>query len=166
MKKKYLNNFKNLKEIEMGAGVIPLGFLNKTSVPGALIVGDAAAQVKATSGGGIYMAMRCAEHCGRAIIKSLEEEDMRAMREYDKLWKRDVGGELKRDLFIHSIYKELNNDEIGKIMDMLSGNIQKSVIGAFGDIDFPSVLVIPLFLTTPKLHITLFPRVVNYFSQS
>ena len=65
----------NIKITQLIAGTIPLGALKKTTTSNVLLVGDAAAQVKPTSGGGIYPGLVCAKHCSSISVDALENND-------------------------------------------------------------------------------------------
>jgi len=67
--KKY---FDNIIIEEKNGGIIPLGLLKQTVTDNVLLVGDAAAQVKPTSGGGIFPGLLCAQHCSKIVKSALE----------------------------------------------------------------------------------------------
>ncbi len=61
---------RNARIVRRFAGRIPvLGQRRPTYTDGMLVIGDAAGQVKATSGGGIYFAMQAGELAGRAAAR-------------------------------------------------------------------------------------------------
>ncbi len=69
-------------------GPIPRTFYN-----GLLIVGDAASQVKPTTGGGIVMGLKCAKIAGKVAAVAVRYEDSSAffLSEYERRWKREMG---------------------------------------------------------------------------
>jgi len=89
--------------IDRLAGIIPLG-LCQSVYKKVAIVGDAAAQVKPLTGGGIYYGMKSAE----ILVECVREGEL---VEYDKRWKSKFGREIKFGLWIRKIYERLNKDE-------------------------------------------------------
>ena len=55
-------------------GTIPLGPLKKTVDDHVMLVGDAAAQVKPTSGGGIYPGLLCATQCAIVAEEAVQKQ--------------------------------------------------------------------------------------------
>ena len=78
--------------------IIPTGgVLHRTVSDGVLILGDAAGQVKSTTGGGLYYGMACAKIAGRAIVKALHDSPEAILREkalksYETEWRDQFGG--------------------------------------------------------------------------
>src|SRR5262249_55426704 len=74
---------------------IPIGTVPKTAGDGVVLVGDAAAQVKPLSGGGIFTGMRCAQLAAETALAALEADDVSAsaLGAYDRAWRRELGDE-------------------------------------------------------------------------
>ena len=90
-----------------------------------LLVGDAAAQVKATTGGGIVMGGICALQT--------------PFHDYEKRWKSVVGGELDRHLFIRKFLNKLKFEETEDLLKFTSN--YKYIIEKHGDMDMASALI-------------------------
>ena len=120
---------------------------------GALIVGDAAGQVKATSGGGIYMGLRAATHAVSAVEGALERGDTSAssLKAYQERWTADIGQELGTAHRIHRIYASLTDRQLNGIFAMLDKKEVLHTIERYGDVDYPSKLVLPLLKAEPRL---------------
>ncbi len=135
------------------AGGIPVGFPRRTYADRVMIVGDAACQVKGTSGGGIYSGLRCAVHCATTAIEALEREDFssRQMRRYHKAWSGTVGKELRKDLAIFESFATLTDRQMEELFDIFSEPAMVRLIEQYGDIDFPSKVGWRLLLEEPRL---------------
>ena len=59
------------KPIQYLAGGIPIGTVPKSYGNNVMLVGDAAGQVKPTSGGGVYTSIICARHCAATAVHAL-----------------------------------------------------------------------------------------------
>ncbi|MEE9341275.1 MAG: NAD(P)/FAD-dependent oxidoreductase, partial [Thermoplasmata archaeon] len=63
---------KGAEPLSYQAGMIPFGLSKRTVDDNVVIVGDAACQVKATSGGGLYTGLVSAEECAKVLVDALE----------------------------------------------------------------------------------------------
>ena len=146
----YAPFLKKCKIIRQIGGVIPLGALKKTYDENIMLVGDAAAQVKPTSGGGLFPGLLCAKNCSDIAINSLESNNFSAqfLKDYQNLWQKEIGSELKRGMRFRSIFKRLTDDKIDKYIQKLNNPKILEIINEHGDIDYPSKLVKPLLKNT------------------
>jgi len=153
-KNKTSSNFlENAKIKKYIGGVIPLGYLKKTYEDNCMLVGDAAAQVKPTSGGGIYTGLLCSKYCSSVAISSLQKKDFsqKFLKKYHKKWTKDIGFELSLGMKFRKIYKNLSDQQMDKYIKKFSEPKIVEVLNEYGDIDFPSKLVKPLLKKYPSL---------------
>jgi geranylgeranyl reductase family protein len=138
---------------EAYAGCIPLGMTGRTYSDMAMVVGDAAAQVKPLSGGGLYTGLMAAKHCGRVAVKALESGDCtrRVLREYQELWEHSIGHELKNGSMLRRLYINLSDEQIDQLVDIINGKELLPLITAYGDIDSPSILAKVMLKRAPSL---------------
>ncbi|MCK4996435.1 MAG: NAD(P)/FAD-dependent oxidoreductase [Thermoplasmatales archaeon] len=154
LKSKYTHSFFEKIEItKYIAGIVPLGVLKKTFDSNVLVVGDAAAQVKPTSGGGIYVGLLCANRCSSVSIEALQKGDYASgfLKKYQKLWSDDIGRELYLGMKFRKIYKSLSDKQFDKYIEKFRNPKISAVITKHGDIDYPSKLIKPLLKKTPSL---------------
>lgn len=157
--KKFLRNkntqtiFKEAKIKRNITGVIPIGPLKKTFADNVLLVGDAAAQVKPTSGGGLYTGLLSADHCANTVTFSLEQNNFSSifLKKYHKLWNRDLGKELNRGMTFRKIFKKLSDDEFNKYISKFKNPKIVDIINKYGDIDYPSKLASPIIKKNPLI---------------
>ena len=135
------------------AGGIPLGFPRRTYADHVMIAGDAACQVKGTSGGGIYAGLRCAALCVDTAVEALETGDFSAkqMRRYHRAWSASVGKELRKDLAIYESFARLTDAQFEELFDIFGQEDMVRIIEKFGDIDFPSKVGWRLLREDPRL---------------
>ena len=141
---------------------IPLGTVPHTSSTGVVLVGDAAAQVKPLSGGGIYTGMRCAEIAAESIEAALTRGDLsaRALARYDSAWRAELGPEFDRALFLRRLFLRLTDPELESVVRTHDRAGLQGTIVAFGDIDFPSGVARALLAQSPSL-VRLFPKALG-----
>jgi geranylgeranyl reductase family protein len=134
-------------------GVLPLGPLKQTTADHVLLVGDAAAQVKPTSGGGLYPGLLCANHCARITHEALQTHHYtnRSLKKYHTAWSKDIGKELSLGLRFRRMFSRLSDKQLDKYIEKLNNQKTIELINAYGDIDYPSKLAIPLVKKNPSL---------------
>ena len=135
------------------AGGIPLGFPRRTYADNVLVVGDAACQAKAVSGGGIFTALTCSEFAAQTALQALETGDYssRMMHRYHRAWTKSIGKELRKDLAIHDSFSKLNDDQFEELFDIFDNPAMIELIERKGDIDFPSKVGWALIKEEPRL---------------
>jgi len=162
--KQDFNNFLKLKKIkekdiiEKQGGLIPI-YNNraKTQKNNTYLLGDAALQVKATTGGGIIQGLKAAQALTDSIIQK---------KDYQKEWKKSIG----KDLLIHqkirtimdkfknkdwdyllSLFKEESlKSKISNCYESPIRNKTKSILESF-DRDYPSKFLLKLAIKEPRL---------------
>ena len=96
------------------AGAIPVGPADSVTGKRVFLVGDAAAQTKPFTGGGILYGMRAADAAGEKI--DLEEPE--TLKDYEEAWRSELGNEIFLGGFIESFYS-------------MPGILQRPVLGFF-----------------------------------
>ena len=135
------------------ASGIPIGVLPHFSTDRVLLVGDAAAQVKPLSGGGIFTGIRAAELAARVAAAGLAANDLSARRlaAYDAAWRAEFGDEFRRALYLRRLFARLSDAELDAVVDALGHGALGGTIVAFGDIDFPTPVVRAMLRESPLL---------------
>ena len=136
----YPDHFRNMEVIAPGGGYIPLYCRTQSYAERALLVGDAALQVKATSGGGIYMGLVAARHAAEVAHGALEADDLSPARlsSYEKRWRADFGHELERGSVMRNASVKLSDTQIARLMRFLAQPMMRPLLNKYGDIDYPS----------------------------
>lgn len=142
----------DVEHLRTMSGVIPIGPPKKTCTDNVLIVGDAAAQTKPLSGGGLYTGLRAARWGAMTAVDALRDGDVSAKRltEYDAKWRADIGKEVDRGLLIRKVFVNLTDRKMDDVCRMLDRPDAKEVL-ATGDIDYPSKIASPLLKAVPSL---------------
>lgn len=103
---KKIRGLEDIKAVEIRGGVEPLsGPIEKTYTEGLLAAGDAAGFTYAFSGEGIKYALVSGWLSGRTISKAIKINDTsdRSLSRYEKVWKKEFGGELKCGIVLKDI---------------------------------------------------------------
>lgn len=123
-------------------GVIPKYNPQKQLVKDRIILlGDAASQVKPTTGGGLIMGFACAGIASQAATKALENENMELLMNYSKEYRNQFKNELKVQLMVHKIFKSLTDDDLEHMFRKLKQEGTEDIISQYGDMDSQSPLI-------------------------
>lgn len=125
-------------EVGSTYGGIPLTPLPKTSRERVIVVGDAAGQVKPTTGGGIYYGLLCADIAADTVHEALRADDLSAKRlgRYEKDWKGMLARELQIGYWARRLYERLSDRQIERIFDIIQSNNIHEVLLQSQDFSF------------------------------
>ena len=145
--------FKNIKIIHKIGGIIPIGPLKNSFRSNVMLAGDAAAQVKPTSGGGIYPGLKCANYCSIVSLDAIKNNIFKKehMRKYQRLCNKNVLKELEKGMKFRKIYLNLTDNQIDLYIKKFQEKKIKDIISKYGDIDYPSKLAPELIKKAPSL---------------
>ncbi|MDO8491619.1 MAG: NAD(P)/FAD-dependent oxidoreductase [Dehalococcoidia bacterium] len=111
-------------DVEFSYGAIPLKPLPRSYCERVLVVGDAAGQVKPTSGGGVYYGLIGADLAAQVLGKALSNGDMSAgmLSQYEQAWAKVMLHELHVGYFARMLYGRLSDGQIDKVFDIVQSN--------------------------------------------
>jgi geranylgeranyl reductase family protein len=119
------------QEVEIRQKAIPIGTLGRSYGDRVLVIGDAAGQVKPTTGGGIYFGHLGAQIAAKVLDEALSSDNLTAGRlsRYQKQWKAKMGKELSRGYWARWAYAKLSDRQIEGIFNMLdSGGMAEALL--------------------------------------
>ncbi len=150
---RFTEHFPDIEAISAHAGTIPLGPIHNPVGEGVVLVGDAAAQAKATSGGGVFPALEAARHAAAALGGALEqgEASAKALSSYPRAFDREVGAELRRAARLRRSYRAMSDKMVNELLEAVDDPELLRLVVLEGDIDFPSKLVKALLQKSPSL---------------
>ena len=134
-------------KIDQQGGIIPYGIMNKLAFDNILLLGDAAGQVKATTGGGIIMlltAAKYASNCVNLCIKNGNFSKRYIKKNYEKPCSQTIGRELKLHFIIRLILENFRNKDFEIFFKIIKENKIEHLVSFYGDMDFPKALFIKL----------------------
>ncbi|MEW6570723.1 MAG: NAD(P)/FAD-dependent oxidoreductase [Nitrospirota bacterium] len=99
---------------------IPNSRIPKSYFERFIIVGEAAGQVKTTTGGGIYFGMVCSEIAVKTIEKAFAYSDFSEslLREYEIKWVKKIEPELTAGRILRNLFSRLSDHQIELIIDL------------------------------------------------
>ncbi|MDH5202561.1 MAG: hypothetical protein OEW69_04820, partial [Nitrospirota bacterium] len=86
-----------------------------------LVVGEAAGQVKATTGGGVYFGLLCSEIAVKTIMNAFMMKDFtdKVFEEYERSWKKTIESELKAGKMLRNLFSKLSDYQINLLVDLV-----------------------------------------------
>jgi len=120
-------------EAELSYSGIPLKPLAKTCAERLIVVGDAAGQVKPTTGGGIYYGLLCADIAANILHRALASNALSAksLANYEREWRRKLRQELRIGYRARKFYERLSDRQIDRIFAIMkSYSIDEALLKA------------------------------------
>jgi len=126
------------RHVKIRQKAIPLETPARSYGDRVLAIGDAAGQVKRTTGGGIYFGHLGARIAAGVLDGALKSDDLSARRlaGYQKQWKAKIGNELRRGQLARWTLTRLQDAQIEKVFDVLGSNGHVQHMIESGDISF------------------------------
>ncbi len=139
-----LAHIANAEKISGYASLIPLSTRSITVKGNVALVGDAAGQVKATTGGGIIFGVACAKILARSIGETISKGT--SLEAYEKRWRKAYGHDLKLHALAHAYYSSLNTKNFETLFKLSRLFGLEGFLGKYGDMDSPSKIIRRFFL--------------------
>ena len=130
--------------LEVNIGGIPLGVPQETISDCTMLVGDAASQVKSSTGGGVITGGIAARIAGQAAVKALEERDFSKeflKREYEDQWKDEIGSELQAHFTLREIFDNLGDEDMDELFKIANEEDIPKLMVKFENTDRPAEFV-------------------------
>ena len=126
------------REVEIEQKAIPVGTLARSYGDRVLVVGDAAGQVKPTTGGGIYFGHLGAKIAAEVLDEALNSDNLTAgqLSRYQKQWKAKMGKELSRGYWARWAYAKLSDRQIEGIFNALDSSGMAEALLNSGNFSF------------------------------
>lgn len=125
---------------------IPFGVPKRTQLNRLLSVGDAAGQIKTTTGGGVFFGLLSANILANVIKKSYKNKNflINKLSLYDQLWKKEISQELQAGLLVRSFFERVEDKYIDKLFKLLKNPDVLKIIERSGDYELHRNLLIAL----------------------
>jgi geranylgeranyl reductase family protein len=134
-------------KLDQQGGIIPYGMMNRVAFDNILLLGDAAGQVKATTGGGIIMLLTAAKYVSRCVNLCFKNDNFSKKfikKYYEKPCSKTIGRELKLHYVIRLILEKFKDKDFEIFFKIIKENKIERIISFYGDMDFPKTLVAKL----------------------
>lgn len=142
----FLNNFLNdnfeFKIMDKYKGFIPIfNEDNKIVKSRAILIGDAAGQVKPTSGGGLLIAFDACKIASEHVFKAISNDEIGILNDYQKEFHDKYLKEFNYQFKVQKAFNALSDDDFDYLFLKLKENDGEKLISEYGDMDTQSMLV-------------------------
>jgi geranylgeranyl reductase family protein len=141
----YNKRFNNCNILEKYNGKIPIFDKKKKLVNDRVIlIGDAASQLKPTTGGGLIIGFDTCDIAKEAIVKFLngdKQDNISLLKEYENNFKKKYSKELNYQIKVQQTIESLSDDDLDYMFVKIKKKNAEEIISKYGDMDKQSVLV-------------------------
>lgn len=135
------DNFK-FEIIEKYKGFIPIfNKDNKMVKSRAILIGDAAGQIKPTSGGGLLIAFDACNFASEYIYEAIKKDNLRILEKYHEKFMNKYKKEFNYQIKVQNTLHLLSNDDLNYLFSKLKENDGEELISKYGDMDNQAKLV-------------------------
>jgi len=139
---KFLDETFDYEIIERYKGFIPIFneenlLVNKR----AILIGDAASQIKPTSGGGLLMAFDACKLAIEPIINAVEKDDIELLKDYQNQFNKKYLKEINYQFRVQKTLNLFNDNGLDYLFLKLKNNNGEELISQYGDMDNQSILI-------------------------
>jgi digeranylgeranylglycerophospholipid reductase len=126
--------------------VVTGGPIEKTFKDNFLVVGDAAGQVKPTTGGGVIFGGICASKAGEVVVEAAKKGTFASsfLERYESLWKETLGKEFGTTLLARKVMNRLSDKAIDKIFAVIIQKKLQDLLSEEDDMDFQRGAILKL----------------------
>jgi geranylgeranyl reductase family protein len=132
--------------VQIARRVIPLGPIKKSYTERLMVIGDAAGQVKPTTGGGIYYGLLCSGIAAQVVLSAFASgsfgEDQ--FRSYEKEWKSKIGLELSLGLSARKLLSKCTDGQIDTLIELAQEDRILGLINKYANFDWHKRLILIL----------------------
>ncbi|WP_458453721.1 geranylgeranyl reductase family protein [Methanobrevibacter sp.] len=140
--KDFLNRNFEFEIIEKYKGFIPIFNDNINIVKNrAILIGDAAAQIKPTSGGGLLMAFDACKLACKHVCEAINKNNINILYDYQKEFLNRYQREFNYQFKVQKTLNLLSNEDLDYFFLKLKENDCEKLISKYGDMDMQSTLV-------------------------
>ena len=143
------------------------GPIPKTYSQGLLVVGDAASQVKPTTGGGVIFGLLCSKTAGEVAYEAVENSDFSEafLSRYQSRWKEEIGFDLMVMRQIRRLLDRLSDKQMDKVISLCSQLEVNHIVEEVGDLDFQGKSLIRMIRHPGVLGVALYSLFSSFTSR-
>ncbi len=132
---------------------MPLGLARRTVNGRIIAVGDAAGQVKTTTGGGLYFGLLCSSLLCDVVKSAWTQGDfsLQKLNEYDGKWKSAIGKEIRIGLLLRRFLEIISDRDLHGICTLLQRKPFSDILEKHVDFDYHQHFLSSL-IKVPEFH--------------
>ncbi len=151
VKKLFPDSAIDLSEEKIMSKPIAQGLMTKSYRNRMLVVGEAASQVKTTTGGGIFFGLLCSDIASEIISKGFKEGTLteQHLSSYEKCWKKEIQKEILVGHYTRKICEKLSDSQIENMFQIARNDGVIPLIKKKGNFDWQSEVILALARRAP-----------------
>jgi len=151
VKKLFPDSSIELSEEKIMSKPIAQGLMTKSYGNRMLVVGEAAGQVKTTTGGGIFFGLLCSDIASEIISRGFKESTLTAqhLSSYEKYWKKKIQKEILVGYYTRKICEKLSDSQIENMFQIARNDGVIPLIKKKGNFDWQSEVILTLARRAP-----------------
>ncbi|MCX5798928.1 MAG: NAD(P)/FAD-dependent oxidoreductase [Proteobacteria bacterium] len=117
---------------------IAQGIVSKTFRERVLAVGEAAGQVKTTTGGGVYFGLLCSEIASTTILEAFKDGNFskKKFSTYEKQWKSKIAREIRTGYIVRNFCGRLSDHQMERVFNIIQSDGFFDYIAKNADFDW------------------------------
>ena len=137
--------------------LVPVSPIASSVANRVVLVGDAAGQVKPTTGGGIYYGLIGAKLASQILVKAFAEGRFhrKFLQSYDRDWKKLLRGEAWMGRIGRKVFEHFSDQQLDRLVRVCRDENVVKLVNRHADFDWHSRSVLS-FLTSPRVFSQLF----------
>lgn len=130
---------------------IAQGLVKRTYGRRILSVGEAAGQVKTTTGGGIYYGLLCSRIASQVIANKLNQDDFsdEGFSDYERLWRKAIQREITIGYLTRKLCGQLSDHQIERVFQIAKSDGIIPLIKGEGNFDWHGDLILSIAKRVP-----------------
>ena len=112
-----------------------------------LVVGEAAGQIKTTTGGGIYYGLLGSQIAVETLEEAFRKNQFSAnvLSPYDRRWKKAIGEELRFGFYFRKLFSKLTDEQIEELFDRMIQDEILNLAHREAEFDWHKSLILSIF---------------------
>ncbi len=101
------------------------GLMDRTVADRVIAVGEAAGQIKTTTGGGIFYGLMCSDVAVDVLLQAFRKGDLSAgcLCTYEKAWRAMIGKEIMTGCKVRSLMESMNPEHVDSLFRLIRRNM-------------------------------------------
>ncbi|MCJ7581976.1 MAG: NAD(P)/FAD-dependent oxidoreductase [Candidatus Aminicenantes bacterium] len=130
---------------------IAQGLIKKSYGNRILVVGEAAGQVKTTTGGGIFFGLLCSDIASKEVVQRFKEDVLseKDLSAYEKNWKKEIQKEILVGYYTRKICEKLSDNQVENMFQIARNDGVIPLIKKKGNFDWQSEVILALARRAP-----------------
>ncbi|MDD5217394.1 MAG: NAD(P)/FAD-dependent oxidoreductase [Candidatus Omnitrophica bacterium] len=137
----------DIPESDIEVRPVAQGPIDRSYTDRVLVVGEAAGQIKTTTGGGIYYGLLGAEFAVETLKKAFQKNQFKAsfLSNYERLWKKRIADELQFGYYFRKLFSKFSDEQIEEFLSRVKEEDVLNALQQEADFDWHKSVIFSIF---------------------